>query len=173
MALMGGLYATNSVHANHGIARWVVVMTIYIFAIGYSMTWAFGVKIFASEIQPAATRATATSIAQSANFASNFLVAFITPVLLAKSDSGAYWLFGGASLFTTAVCFLYMPETRGRDLEAVVQAFEGHKATDTPVIKGLKTLGSNLGDLVRRRVGSGRVVTPRGSDPGIELTTSG
>lgn len=171
MALMGALYGSHSVHAGHGVARWVVIMTIYVFAIGYSMTWAFGVKIFASEIQPAATRATATSIAQSANFATNFLVALVTPMLLAKSDSAAYWLFGGASILTTAVCFLYMPETRGRDLEAVVQAFESHKAADAPVVKGLRTLGSSINNIVRRRVVRGRVAVQNQNNSGIELTT--
>ena len=64
---MGSLYASNSVHADYGAARWVVIVTIYLFAAAYSMTWALGIKIFASEIQPLATRATVTSLAQSGN----------------------------------------------------------------------------------------------------------
>lgn len=67
MVLIGSLYASDSVHKDHGFARWVVVVTIYVFAAAYCMTWALGVKIFASEIQPVATRANATSLAQSAN----------------------------------------------------------------------------------------------------------
>jgi hypothetical protein len=38
MLLMGMLYATNSVHANYGIGRWVVIVTIYVFAVTYAMS---------------------------------------------------------------------------------------------------------------------------------------
>jgi MFS family permease len=38
MLLMGMLYATNSVHADYGIGRWVVIVTIYIFAVTYAMS---------------------------------------------------------------------------------------------------------------------------------------
>lgn len=87
MALIGSLYASRSVHESYGAGRWVVVVTIYLFTVCYATSklvaellklvgplltplfqaWAVGVKIFASEIQPIATRATATSLAQSAN----------------------------------------------------------------------------------------------------------
>ena len=84
MAIMGTLYASKSVHSGAGAGRWIVILMIYIFAIVYSMSknasiphfgnftnscpaWAVGVKLFASEIQPVATRATAVSLAQSAN----------------------------------------------------------------------------------------------------------
>lgn len=36
-----------------------------------SLAWALGIKVYASEIQPVPTRATVTSLAQSANCASN------------------------------------------------------------------------------------------------------
>jgi hypothetical protein len=37
MLLMGMLYATNSVHADYGIGRWVVIVTIYVSAVTYAM----------------------------------------------------------------------------------------------------------------------------------------
>ena len=145
MTLMGLLYATNSVHATYGGARWVVIITIFVFAIVYSMTWAIGMKLFASEIQPVATRATATSLAQAANCITNFFVAFITPVLLARSSSGIYFLFGGASFLTVAVCIIYMPETKGRDLETIGETFGLHRVGDAPMIRGLKSAASWVG----------------------------
>ncbi|KFY17269.1 hypothetical protein V492_00787, partial [Pseudogymnoascus sp. VKM F-4246] len=102
MALMGSLYASNSVHATTGAGRWVVIVLIYIFVLAYCMSWAVGFKIFACEIQPIASRATATSLGQAANSITNFGVAFVTPVLLARSSSAVYFLFGGASLLTLA-----------------------------------------------------------------------
>lgn len=192
MALMGTLYASNSVHSDTGVGRWLVIISIYVFAIGYSMSkfiqsdthpillplhpssqshsvpldlaypvlqtsnsnvtsfsnpsaaWAFGLKIFASEIQPRNTRAAAVSIAQGANFLTNFFIAFITPILLDQSTYGAYFLFAGCLLITVLVSMVYMPETRGQDLEAVREAFADHKFNvgDVRVVKLGKSLTS-------------------------------
>ena len=68
--LIAILYASNSVHQNSGAARWVVVVTIYAYVTSYCVTWGMSVRSYPSEIQPPATRATATSLAQSANWAS-------------------------------------------------------------------------------------------------------
>jgi MFS family permease len=68
MLLVGSLYASNSVHGDHGAARWVVIVCIYLFAVAFSVTWAISMRIYSSEIQPAATRASATCLAQSANW---------------------------------------------------------------------------------------------------------
>jgi hypothetical protein len=124
MLLMGTLYALNSVHADHGAGRWVVIITIYIFAVAYSVSWAIGLKLCASEIQPIKTRASAMSLSQAANCLTNFFVAFITPVILSRSSYAVYFFFGGATILTIAVCMLYMPETRGRDLEDISMIVE-------------------------------------------------
>lgn len=47
----------------------------------------------------------------------------LTPILLDKSAFGAYFLFGGLALFTVMVLGACMPETRGRSLEDIQQAF--------------------------------------------------
>ncbi|KFY40581.1 hypothetical protein V495_05347, partial [Pseudogymnoascus sp. VKM F-4514 (FW-929)] len=127
MALIGSLYASDSVHATTGSGRWVVIVTIYIFVLAYCMSWAVGFKIFACEIQPIRTRATATSLGQAANSITNFGVAFITPILLARSSSAIYFLFGGASALTLGVCAAYMPETKGKGLEEIEEAFRTHR----------------------------------------------
>ncbi|MCJ1396068.1 hypothetical protein MMC18_008956 [Xylographa bjoerkii] len=125
MFLIGGLYAGNAVHANSGAGRWVVIATIYIFAVIYCISWAVGIKIYAAEIQPQRTRASATSLAHGSNWASNFVVALVTPMLLAKTSYGAYFLFGGCTFITALVCALFMPETRGKSLDEIEEAFRG------------------------------------------------
>ena len=60
----------------------------------------------------------------------NWLVAMATPIFLAKSSYGAYFLFGGLSLFTVIVLAIYMPETQGRSLESIQETFS------RPVQKG-------------------------------------
>ena len=68
--LNGILFASGAVHQNSGAARWVVIVTIYAYVISYCVTWGMSVRSYPSEIQPPATRATATSLAQSANWVS-------------------------------------------------------------------------------------------------------
>ena len=63
MFLMGVMYAARAVHVT-GAGRWVVIVSIFLFAMTYSATWAFVGKIYASEIQPSHTRAASNSVAQ-------------------------------------------------------------------------------------------------------------
>lgn len=70
MLLIGSLYAAGSVHSDHGAARWVVIVAIYIFAISFCMTWAISFRIYANEIQPTRTRASAANLANSLNWVS-------------------------------------------------------------------------------------------------------
>ena len=121
--LIGGLYAAEVLHAGRGAARWVVIVCIYLYCVVQATTWTITIKIYAPEIQPQRTRAQATSLAYGANWLCNFFVAFISSILLAKSVSGVYFLFGGCTALATIVSFLYMVETKGRSLDEIERAF--------------------------------------------------
>ncbi|KAI8188719.1 Sugar transport protein MST8 [Colletotrichum sp. SAR 10_86] len=118
--------------------------------------------IYASEIQPGNTRAAANCVGTGVNFLCNWIVAMITPILLDKSAFGAYFLFAGLAFGTTAVLAAYMPETRGRSLESIQEAF--HR----PPFKGLDHY---LGRMKPRHRKAVRDEDPTGS--GIELGPSG
>ncbi|KAI2619153.1 putative MFS sugar transporter [Hypoxylon sp. NC1633] len=122
MFLMGILYAAGVVHP-YGVARWLVIIAVFVFGLAYCATWGIVGKIYASEIQPAHTRAAANCVAMGLCFGTNFLVALITPILLEASAFGAYFLFGGLTLGTVIVLAIYMPETRQRSLESIQEAF--------------------------------------------------
>ncbi|KAI1823684.1 general substrate transporter [Xylaria intraflava] len=124
MILIGSLYASNSVHPTYGAARWVVIVAVYIYCIIQATTWAVGIKVWAPEIQPQHTRAQATNIAYGSNWVCNFFVAFVAPILLDKSASAVYFLFGGFTTVATIVTFFYMVETKGRSLDEIEQAFQ-------------------------------------------------
>ncbi|KAL8728786.1 MAG: hypothetical protein Q9166_005164 [cf. Caloplaca sp. 2 TL-2023] len=124
MILIGSIYASGSVDGDQGVARWIVIVMIYLFTISYSVTWSVGFKLYASEIQPPATRAAASSLAQSANWVCNFIVALITPIFLDYSSFGVYYLFGFSIVFTGLVCAVYMPESRGKSLQAIHREFD-------------------------------------------------
>ncbi|KAI1304370.1 general substrate transporter [Xylaria venustula] len=122
MLVVGSLYASDSVRAGEA-GGWLAIIFIFIFVLTYVSTWGIVGKIYASEIQPAHSRATANALAQSLNFFTNFLTAFITPIFLASSSFGPYFLFAGLTTFTLIVLLLYMPETRGRSLESIQDTF--------------------------------------------------
>ncbi|THH30584.1 hypothetical protein EUX98_g3608 [Antrodiella citrinella] len=122
MLVIGTLYATNA--SDTDVGRWVIIVLIYVFVVGFSCTWAIVTRIIASEIQPMRTRAAATSLGQCMNWLINWIIAFSTPLFLAHSSSGPYFLFGACTLLTTFVCLAFQPETRGASLEEVDKAFE-------------------------------------------------
>jgi hypothetical protein len=54
----------------------------------------------------------------------NWIIAFSTPLFLARSSSGPYFLFGACAFLTVLVCALFQPESRGVSLEALDGVFE-------------------------------------------------
>jgi MFS family permease len=142
MFIIGILYATNSVHSTYGAARWVVIICIYLFAIIFSGAWGVSFRVYVSEIQSAKTRAGATSLSLSVNWVVNWIVAFTTPVFLAKSSSGCYFLWGGASLATVLVAWWWMPETMGKSLEEIDDEFRKRGRGG----KGMRERGGVIGD---------------------------
>lgn len=84
------------------------------------------------EIQPQNTRAKATAVAHGASWLCNWFVAFICPVLLAKSGYAAYFLFGGCCALTTIVCFFFMVETKGKSLDEIERAFKMRHTSEGP-----------------------------------------
>lgn len=68
MFIIGGLYASDSVHAHSGAGRWLVIALIFAFALSFVGTWGVVGKIYASEILDARTRDVANSAAQGLGF---------------------------------------------------------------------------------------------------------
>ena len=70
MLLIGSLYAAGQVHADHGAARWVVIVSIYLYACVFSSTWALCLRMYAIESLPRKTRSSGASLAQASNWVS-------------------------------------------------------------------------------------------------------
>ncbi|KAL8387691.1 hypothetical protein RB595_009737 [Gaeumannomyces hyphopodioides] len=131
MLLMGSLYAAGQVQPTGGAGRWVVIVTIYLFAVTFSVTWSIGLRTFLVESLPRKTRSSASALAQSSNWLANYLIALTTPMLLAKSTFGAYYFFGFATLFCTLMCAAFMFETKGKSLEVIEQQYKESREART------------------------------------------
>ncbi|ORY68271.1 general substrate transporter [Pseudomassariella vexata] len=127
MILMGALYAGGAVHPTYGAGRWVVIVCIYIYCVNFATTWAISVKVWAPEIQPQHTRSMGMSLAAGSNWICNWFVTFVCPILLDKSASAAYFLFGACAGVATIVCFFFMIETNGKSLDEIEQAVHKRK----------------------------------------------
>lgn len=73
MFLIGSLYAADAVHSNHGAGRWIVIITIYLYAISFNASWAVIFRVYISEMQPSDMRAGASGAGQSANWVSHIV----------------------------------------------------------------------------------------------------
>lgn len=67
MLLIGSLYAAGAVYTN-SVARWTVVVCVFLFGMVFCATWGIVSKIYASEIQPANTRAAGNSLGMASSF---------------------------------------------------------------------------------------------------------
>lgn len=103
---------------------------------------------------------------------SNFFVALITPIILAQSSSAIYFLFGSVLALGIGVSVIYMPETKGRDLESMSEAFGMHNANDLPIFLWAKQLVSHVRSLIGVG-GSQRRQNRTRNDEAIEMEPRG
>ncbi|CAD6580470.1 MAG: hypothetical protein ASARMPRED_000230 [Alectoria sarmentosa] len=123
MLLIGSLYAAGKVYAHHGVARWLVIISVYLWACIFSATWALGLRMYLIESLPRKTRSSGASLAQASNWFANYIVALTTPVFLASSSFGAYYFFAFMTLLCTIMCAFFMIETKGHSLEYIEQKY--------------------------------------------------
>ncbi|KAK1724136.1 sugar transport protein [Colletotrichum acutatum] len=146
MFLMGSMYASNQVRSDEGAGRWVVIISIYLFAIFFNGTWAICIKAFLVESLPRETRSSGAALGQAANWLANFVVALTAPPFLAASSFGPYFFYGGCTLVSVVVCAVWMTETKSQSLEAIEAAYlerksgnADEKMTWTTTAEGLRS----------------------------------
>ncbi|KAH7323145.1 sugar transport protein [Stachybotrys elegans] len=123
MIIIGCMYAAGLVGDQRNAGTWVVIISIYVYTFIFNGTWAIAFRTFLVESLPRKTRSSAASLAQASNWVANYLVALITPLLLARSTFGAYFLFAGCTIFCTILVIIFMTETRGHSLEEIERMY--------------------------------------------------
>ena len=68
MLLIDSLYVTGKVNAHHGVARWVVIVSVYLWACIFNATWALDLRMYLIESLPRKTRSSGTSLVQASNW---------------------------------------------------------------------------------------------------------
>jgi sugar porter (SP) family MFS transporter len=124
LGLIGLAFQVTSGDTQSWLALVCLVAYVAAFAIGLGpVFW-----LLISEIYPLRARGAAMSLAAAANWIGNFAVG-LTYLLLVEAlgRSGAFWLYGVLGLASIGFVLRYVPETRGRSLEAIEADLDGQR----------------------------------------------
>ena len=119
---------------SHAAGMWGLVAVV-VYIAGFSLSRGPVVWVMLSEIFPNSIKGTAMAIAVAAQWIANLFVSITFKMLDGSSALNsafnhgfAYWLYGIASFAAAWFVFSYVPETKGRSLEAIQQLW--HRKAD-------------------------------------------
>ncbi|KAK9454726.1 general substrate transporter [Dipodascopsis uninucleata] len=132
LTMVGGLmgyygHYVDSLNGNTEI-RWYVpdrfaaqaiILFNYLFVSTFAMTWGPGAWIYVSEIFPLKQRALANGLTASSNWATNFILAFVVPIMLKNFQWRTFMVFAFFCLAMALHVYFMFPETKGRTLEEI------------------------------------------------------
>jgi SP family xylose:H+ symportor-like MFS transporter len=114
----------------------LVAMLVYI--AGFALSWGPIVWVLLAEIFPNAIKGRALGIAVAAQWIANLLVSWSFQVMDESSALNAifhhgfaYYVYGGMSVLSALFVLRWVPETRGRSLEAIQELWHGSGAKKT------------------------------------------
>jgi SP family xylose:H+ symportor-like MFS transporter len=130
MTALGFLFNAHTV----GLGALVAVVA---YIAGFALSWGPVVWVLLSEIFPNSIKGWAMGIAVAMQWAANLFVSWTfkildgSSVLNAMFNHGfAYWIYGACSLLAALFVMWYVPETKGRSLEAIQDLWGKGKAHD-------------------------------------------
>lgn len=94
-----------------------MVVMIYLYVIGYSMSWGPVPWVYASETFPTRLRAYGVGMAAATQWLFNFVITKITPSAVNHIKWRTFLMFGIFCIAMSVFVFLFIPETKGRTLE--------------------------------------------------------
>ena len=121
--------------ATVGGSSYVAIAAVVVYIIGFSFSWGPVVWVMLSEIYPNSIKGKAMSIGVAAQWIANFVVSQTFPMLdgstalnNAFNHGFAYWLYGVGALLAAFFVMKFVPETKGRSLEAIEQLWGRRKS---------------------------------------------
>ena len=116
----------------------LIAMSAYI--AGFAFSWGPITWVLLSEIFPNAIKGKALGIAVAAQWIANWVVTTTfsimdgsTPLNNAFHHGFAYWIYGAMSVLAALFVLRWVPETKGKSLEAI-QEIWGHKAPSSDTV---------------------------------------
>ncbi|KAI8179063.1 putative quinate permease [Colletotrichum sp. SAR 10_65] len=108
-----------------GPAGWVAVVCIYIFALGYAISWGTIPWIINAEVFPTKVRGSCMAICITWQYLVNFALSRAQPnMVIAMHSWGPFLLFTLFTTISTTYCYFAYPETKGMSMEKMDQLFQ-------------------------------------------------
>lgn len=101
------------------------IICVYLFAVFYSFGWGPIPFVLAAECAPNHVRSPIMALALMTQWLFNYVIAKITPIMLANIRYGTFLLFGSCCALACLYAVCCVPETRKVPLESVYLLFEG------------------------------------------------
>lgn len=111
---------------------------LYLFIFGAS--WGPAPWLLGAEIFPVRARAKGMALSTSVNWSSNFIMAFLTPILFNAIHGGFWFILMGSCLSSFAVVWYMYPETSGKTLEELGEVFGDQETTKSPFGDAVQTV---------------------------------
>ncbi|KAJ7146886.1 MFS monosaccharide transporter [Mycena epipterygia] len=108
---------------SHAIAAWAAVAGIYTFTLAYGVSFGPIGWVLPSEVFPLSMRGRGVALATASNWANNFLIGLITPVMMDVSPAGTFLTFATACFLAYLWATYSVPETAGVALEDMDRVF--------------------------------------------------
>ena len=103
-----------------GVLGWVATGSLMLFVAFFAIGLGPVFWLLISEIYPLSVRGSAMGAVTVANWGANLVVSLTFPMLTANlGNASTFWLFGVCSLAALAFTYRFVPETKGRSLEAI------------------------------------------------------
>ena len=95
------------------------IICVYLFVVFYSFGWGPIPFVLSSECAPNHVRSLIMAVALMTQWLFNFVIAKITPLMLADITYGTFLLFGSCCIIMGIYAIFFVPETKGLTLEQV------------------------------------------------------
>ena len=118
MAAMHGLVAWQ-ISLGGACTPWIALAGVYGFMASVAFSASAVIWVFISEIFPPDVRAKGQSFGGTVHWIMCMLVSWLFPVAVARTGTGAFAFFAAMMLLEAAWAVFFMPETKGRSIDAV------------------------------------------------------
>lgn len=122
IAILVGKFSNNwPAHRPEG---WASVAMLLFYMLSFGASWGPVPWAMPSEVFPSSLRAKGVALSTCSNWLNNFIIGLITPPLVENTGYGAYVFFAVFCLASFVWTFFFVPETKGKSLEAMDQVFK-------------------------------------------------
>ena len=121
-----GIQGAVAPHAGLTGSSYFAIVCVYIFVVFYSGGWGPIPFVLSAECSPNHVRSLIMAAALMTQWLFNFVIAKLTPIMLANITFGTYLLFGSCCVLMVLYTVFCVPETKNVPLESVFLLFEGN-----------------------------------------------